>query len=323
MRPTLAVLFALACNGQPAADVTDQDTEETSSEPGPTNTDSSATTTETLPSAGCGLAPDVATGGVQLEIDVGPGGQGVRSYWLSLPDGYDPGRAHRLVVAYAGTDYFGEWMVPYLQLEDQGDDDVIFVYPDPLWYDFPGWGWLGGWLLGPNAYPANGDSDLVFTEGLLDHLEDSYCVDTNRVFVTGHSWGGDMAMVAACFLGERFTAAIPVAANEPYWFEESPGQFLGCQGDVAVWTFFGEADDHFWWQDYAGQFGDECRDFWVAEHQCAGPNDTTDLGIGAPGECVAYGGCVSETRYCLYGPATGHQIPGYYPTAAMDWFRSF
>jgi pimeloyl-ACP methyl ester carboxylesterase len=91
--------------------------------------------------------------------------------------------------------------------------------------------------------------DLVFTEAMLDDLEQNYCVDTARVFVTGHSWGGDMAAVVACFLGDRVRAAAPAAANRPYWFEPDSGEF-SCVGSAAVWTFFGVADDHFTWQDY-------------------------------------------------------------------------
>jgi hypothetical protein len=104
---------------------------------------------------------------------------------------------------------------------------------------------------------------------------------------------------------------------------DAPGEFVSCKGSTAVWTLFGAADDHFTWQDYPGQFGDECRDFWLAERSCAGVDDAIDLGIGAPGECVEYTGCSSPVRYCLYGPATGHQRPDYYPAETMEFFRSF
>ena len=57
-------------------------------------------------------------------------------------------------------------------------------------------------------------ADLAFTETLLNHLESSLCIDTDRVFITGHSWGGDMAHVVACFLGDRVAAAAPAAAAD-------------------------------------------------------------------------------------------------------------
>ena len=69
-----------------------------------------------------------------------------------------------------------------------------------------------------------------------------------------------------------------MAANRPYWFETSPGTFIpSCEGSTAVWTMFGIADDHFTWQDYPGQFGDECRDFWLTLGQCTGVGSLPQL----------------------------------------------
>ena len=250
-----------------------------------------------------------------------------RVYWTDTPTervvvaDYDPDTPHALVVGYAGTDWVGEQIQPYLDLEGGGQAE-IFVYPDPLWRSFPTWGTYGGWVLGDNAYPADGMGDIVFTEALLDHLEAEYCIDTDRVFATGHSWGGDMAQVVSCFLGARFTASVPVAANRPYWFEEG-STWSTCEGSTAVWTMFGIADDHFTWQSYPGEYGDECRDFWLDARGCDGASSRTDLGYGAADECVAYTGCSAEVRYCLYGPQTAHQVPGYYAEATMDFFRGF
>jgi len=271
-------------------------------------------------SAGCGLPPADPLGGVALTIDAGPTGDGVRGYFLHLPQDYNPTAPHRLVVGFPGTNWIGQQIRPYLALERSGaKQPEIHVYPDPLWRDFAGWGTLGGWVMGPNANPAHGDGDLNFVDMLLDRLEAEYCVDTERIFATGHSWGGDMAQVVACFLGDRFTASAPVAANRPYWFEPS----VTCLGDTAVWTLFGFADDHFTSQGYPGQYGDECRDFWLAERGCNAPGSFVDLDWGEAEECVEYTGCDAPVRYCLYDEAAGHGVPGYYSQAVVDWFRSF
>ncbi|MDC0668054.1 alpha/beta hydrolase family esterase [Nannocystis radixulma] len=274
-------------------------------------------------SPGCGQPPLHPAGGVQVEIDAGPAGDGMRGFFLSLPADYDPDQPHRLVLGYPGTNWTGEMIQPYLALEDEAEGDAIFVYPDPLWRDFPGWGVLGGWVLGPNAAPADGEQDLVFTAAILDYMAEHYCIDETRVFATGHSWGGDMAMVVSCFLGDRFRASVPVAANRPYWFAEQGGGATSCAGATAVWTMFGVADDHFTDQDYPGQFGDECRDFWLAESECAGVEQFVDLELGAAMECVEYTGCSRPTRYCLYDESFGHQRPDYFPAEAMAFFRSF
>ena len=54
-------------------------------------------------SEGCGLSPTDPLGGVQLELDAGPEGDGVRSYWLSLPSGYNPEQGHAVVLGLPGT----------------------------------------------------------------------------------------------------------------------------------------------------------------------------------------------------------------------------
>ncbi len=303
----------------------------TTGEPTTSNTTSNTTSDTTTGttgepgdhSPGCSLAPKDPAGGVNVMIDAGPEGDGVRRFYLSLPADYDPEVPHRLILGFPGTNWVGEMIAPYLGLEGDAvapKSDEIFVYPDPLWRDFDGWGKLGGWLLGPHAAPADGDQDLVFTEAVLDYMESNYCIDRQRIFVTGHSWGGDMAQVVSCFLGPRFRASVPVAANRPYWFEDGD-TWVDCPGSTAVWTMFGQADDHF----NAQTPGLECRDFWLDERGCTGVDAATPLDLGdAPDECVEYQGCSATTRFCLYGAQYGHQVPAdYFAAATMAFFRSF
>jgi polyhydroxybutyrate depolymerase len=314
----LAVAGAFGCDDEGGGPFgfTDTDADSDTDSDGDTDSDTDGDTD------GCGLEPLHEAGGVNVTIDVGPEGDGERNFFLSLPASYDPLTPHALIFGFPGTDWVGEQIQPYLQLESGAvtpQDDEIFVYLDPLWHDFDSWGYLGGWLLGPHAYPADGDQDLVFTTAVVEYMDQNYCIDSERVFATGHSWGGDMAMVVGCFLGDVFRATAPVAANRPYWFEDGPDSMIDCVGEAAVWVMFGLGDTHFTWQDYPGQFGDECRDFWLEEHGCDGVDSFTDLGLGGAGECVEYTGCSSITRYCLYDEAHGHQIPDdYFAPATME-----
>ena len=287
----------------------------------PRDTSPQATTGDDSASSGCGISSVWSSGGIQIEIDAGVDGDGLRGAYLVIPSDYDPEVPHRLVLGFPGTNWLGNQIRGYLSLEGRTGEPEIFVYPDPLWRDFPSWGNYGGWLLGPHAYPADGMSDLVFTDRLLDQLESNLCIDTERVFVTGHSWGGDMAHVVGCFLGDRVTATAPVAANRPYWFETGNG-WTECAGEVAVWSWFGINDTHFTMQSYPGEYGDQCNNFWLETSDCD-ESTTTDLGFEDSGTCVSYGACDNEVRYCLYGPDSGHGIPSYFPSAAMEWFASF
>lgn len=271
-------------------------------------------------SPGCGLTPEVTPGGSQLTHTFSDAAGGERSFYLSVSEGYDPERPARLYFGYAGTNWLGAQIQPYLGLEGQPTHEgEIYVYPDVQWHDFPGWGNLGGWLLGPHATPADGMEDLEFTRELFTFIAERYCVDPDRVFATGHSWGGDMAAVVGCFLGDIFRAVAPAAANRPYWFEPAVGG-MACEPSAAVWTFFGQADDHFTTQAYPGQFGDEQVAFWRAEHGCG--EEATSLS-GMNQECERYEGCAQDTRYCLYSAEAGHGVPSYFSSAILSWFREF
>ncbi|MGC6509376.1 MAG: alpha/beta hydrolase family esterase [Myxococcota bacterium] len=271
-------------------------------------------------SSGCGIDSTVQGGGLQMTMDFGPDAGGERGFYLVIPSDYDPDQGHRLIMGFSGRDWTGQPMRGYLNLED-GTPNEIFVYPDPKWREFQGWGTYGGWLLGEHAGPATGVEDFEFVRALISHLEDNYCINTAQIFATGQSWGGDMSHVLACFVGDKVRAAVPVAANTPYWFTQNSGGRVECVGETAVWTMFGQADDAFPNQPYQGAYGDECNAFWTEENNCG--TDSIDLGLGESGECVEYSNCDVQTRYCLYDAQYGHQIPsGYYSVETMAFFRS-
>lgn len=268
-------------------------------------------------SAGCDQVEPHARGGTWIRaMDFGPAAGGIRGFYLTVPRGYDPGVPSRLIVGFPGTDGLGGRLRDKIGIED-GVANEIFVYPDPLWRDWGGTRFAGGWQLGPYGGIDAGDEDLHFTSALLDHMQDNYCIDLDRVFVTGHSWGGDMANFVSCFLGDRVRASAPAAARSPF---HSPVD--ECVGQPATWTFFGIADDHFNLPT-PGSLGDRARDYWVAKNNCTGVDAAERLDFGPEEQCFDYLGCDVPTRYCLYGPETAHQVPPYFSAAIMAFFRSF
>ena len=112
-----------------------------------------------------------------------------------------------------------------------------------------GKGNLGGWLLGPHAAPADGMQDLDFTAALIADIGRRYCIDPQKVFATGHSWGGDMAQGCELLQGGFFRATVPVAANRPTGLSRNLMLRLAAT-EAAVWTMFGINDGHFTWQGF-------------------------------------------------------------------------
>jgi polyhydroxybutyrate depolymerase len=56
--------------------------------------------------------------------------------------------------------------------------------------------------------------DVKFIGSLLTHVEDTLCVDENRVFVTGYSNGAFLTSSIACVYADRVAAVAPVAGLE-------------------------------------------------------------------------------------------------------------
>ena len=246
-----------------------------------------------------------------------------RQFYISIPNGYNSNLPNRLIVGLHGRDYSGDKMKSYLGLEEspvvpQGNE--IFVYPDALLREFGSWGSSIGWQLGAGAADTNaaGEEDVAFIDAMLAYMSSNYCIDSERIFVTGQSWGGDFSSALACLRGDIFRASVPVAANGIYYLE-SP--VVPCKGSSSVWAMHGKADPYF---DIT--LGEEYRDFWVAQNKCS--TMFTDLGItlssGSSEDCVEYNGCSAVVRYCAYDASFGHQVPDdYYSQVTMDFFRSF
>lgn len=71
---------------------------------------------------------------------------------------------------------------------------------------------------------------------LLDALAEEFSIDTDRVYVLGHSMGGWGTWAAIIEQPERFAAAIPSAGAQMVWHD------FQRIVDVPVWTFHGDAD---------------------------------------------------------------------------------
>lgn len=261
---------------------------------------------------------------------------GTRGYYISVPEDYDETKQYRLLFVFAGTDSTGEFMQTWMGQGWNSNtpgleklmDNTIFVYPDQKY----NWGNVKGWALGSYAAPYDGMHDIQFTKELLELIKNDYSIDENRIFATGHSWGGDMANVTAYFLKGVFKAVAPIASNRPYWFENN-GNYInepGYHGNTAVWIFFGHDDDHFGNTSIDGEFGEEQADFWILKNNAnQTPNSTTP--IGTQGDVTKKYSGTSEVKLTLYktgqysgaGSLPGHQPPDYYFKAVTDWFKTF
>jgi poly(3-hydroxybutyrate) depolymerase len=246
-------------------------------------------------SSGCGAAAQ--TGAFQAEItafDL------ERSYFLSVPQDYDPDVPHRLVFGYHGSNYTGMRMRQYLDLEKPPlAARTIFVYPDGLpLTDQPS---NVAWELGESG------RDIAFFDTLYEHLRGTYCIDEARVFVNGQSFGGLMTNAVGCHRGDVVRAIAAVAGSGP--------RAASCRDQVAAWITHGMDDEIVGFAS-----GEASRDHWVAANHC-----TSTTTPGMPPACQNYEGCDAgyPVIWCPHVDDAGHQHPSFGRAAVREFLNSF
>lgn len=144
-----------------------------------------------------------------------------RSYHAYVPDSVETGpdaTTVPLLLAFHGGGGSGTQFqrnAGFAQLAEA--NGFIVVYPDGV-----GTGpdetrtrtWNAGICCG--AATRNNVDDVTFVRTLIDKLEDSYPIDPNRVFATGHSNGAMLTYRLACELSDRVSAiAVQAGALSP------------------------------------------------------------------------------------------------------------
>jgi polyhydroxybutyrate depolymerase len=129
-------------------------------------------------------------------------------------------------------------------------------------------------------------------------VSDTFCVDERRVYATGISNGGMLAIRLACELSERFAAVAPVAATLTY-------NACAPTRSVPLMHIHGDADAHV---PIGGGFGcgpsgveykslDQSMALWAEENACTG--DAVELLREGNGICASEGACDAETIRCV------------------------
>jgi poly(3-hydroxybutyrate) depolymerase len=226
-----------------------------------------------------------------------------REFIVEIPDGYDASTPHRLVFAWHGLGGTASRIASggFYGLRQRAEGTTIFVAGQGLSTSNsvgtgPGWDNMGG-------------RDVAFTSAMLDYLRASYCIDEQRIFSTGMSYGGIMSNTVGCALGDAFRAIAPIAGAGPSRF----GGGGACTGQVAAWIAHGNQDTI-----VAYSSGEASRDHWVMANQC----QSTSAPAGSNG-CVAYEGCDDghPVVWCEFDG--GHTVPSFASAEIWAFFSQF
>ena len=240
----------------------------------------------TSTSTGC-ASPKLTTGVTHASLVVGGT---TRTYTLFVPSG-SAATPRPLIFGFHGLGGDGAGYRGDLDLEPLANGTTIFAYPDGLMAPEGDFGW-----------PNTGGQDVAFFDALLDKLSSQGCIDLNRVFVTGFSYGGDMSTQLGCERAGVVRGTAVMAGDGP-WGGTCTGK------PVAAWLSMGDSDG-------TGVLTATTRDFFLSTNGCATTSHAT-----TPSPCVTYDGCPSgyPVTWCSF--SGGHEIPSFAATAIWSFFN--
>jgi polyhydroxybutyrate depolymerase len=202
----------------------------------------------------------------------------IRSYRIHIPSSYNDNTQVSLVLALHGGGGRSKNMLSKTGFNQKSDEEgFIVVYPNGISRILPIRTWNAGFCCG-QALEKNID-DVGFIEKLIDKLEGEYNIDSNRIYITGHSNGGMMSYRLGSQLSEKIAAIAPVAGsiggyetNESELWTVSASKY-----PVSVIAIHGKLDENV---PYYGGRGNntggtrsylsvnESIEFWVINNNC-------------------------------------------------------
>ncbi len=208
---------------------------------------------------------------------------------VRTPSNYDASFPHPLIVVYApaGKSRFSNERMTNLTLAATRAGFIIAY---------------------PNHKRMSGKALIEFA-GIPDQISGKWCVDDNRIFLTGHSDGGTVAMGLAFLEDTRHIpdAIAPSAAG----IRGSDLAAYPCPEPISVLIMHSKLDRLF------PEFGNEAAQWWAACNQC--DNKPRPMKVAG---CLEYPDCNLEVKtwYCE-GKAPHGEWPDLNSTV-IDFFTS-
>ena len=259
--------------------------------------------TASAPSAGCGKATTLKSARASIDVN----GK-TREYILALPTNYDQNHPYRLIFGWHPWTGSAQMVASgkYFGLQPLANDQAIFVAGEGQDYQDAGLGWGN-----------SGGVDLDFLQAMLERFRSELCIDENRIFSVGFSFGAMFSFTLGCESDTMMRAIMPMAGNTM----TSGGCAAGTR-KVAVMAFIGTDDSLL----------DGHRQAVATYAQRDGCSTTTTPmqpswcdGLAAknlPCTCVSYDGCASgyPVISCEY-KAPHQQAPN--PGPIWDFLAQF
>jgi poly(3-hydroxybutyrate) depolymerase len=252
-------------------------------------------------SAGCGKAPTIASSNYNNghHISITAAGK-AREYILNVPTNYDNTKPYKFVIAYHELNGNDDEMYrnQYYHLLNLSQNSTIFVAPN-------------GQQNGANCTQASGcgwpntsDSDMALADAVVAQIEENFCIDTNRIFATGWSYGASMSEQTACErplsgLGSATWGVRAIAVYSVAYLSNTDNCKASSSKPVAYYASHGTNDTVL---PYSG--GVSIAQTWAAADGCTAATPTQATGNHV---CTNYAGCKTgyPVEFCSFvGPHT-------------------
>jgi poly(3-hydroxybutyrate) depolymerase len=223
-----------------------------------------------------------------------PAKMGPRTFWVRVPADYDPNKPYRVVYLAQGCGGYEVANTSTYRLYDEslgGDEEALYVALD-----------IPRDMANMDCYDTfgSGTASQEWEAFQLFHslVDQTYCVDNDRVDVVGYDFGGDLSNMWGCYFGgDGIKPASDPAhhrAFAPYYHIRAQGAVASlepmngppCNGPVAAFVIHDMGDGT------AYSDGLASRDRALRMNGCTGsPTEPYHADVLGPDICLKYTAC--------------------------------
>jgi polyhydroxybutyrate depolymerase len=218
---------------------------------------------------------------------------------LDVPTGYDASKPYRLIFVWHPLGGSGSQIVSggFNGLKSLANNSAVFATADGL-------SGSNGEATGTGYWNANG-GDIKLVQVMLDKINAGLCIDQERIFSTGFSFGGMMTYTVG-FEFDVFRAIAPCSGKTGVIpFTEK------FTGTLPIMAFHGDKDTF-----VTTALGKAFFDKYRTRNKCG-----TQTQPVAPSPCVQYQGCEATSIWCEFPGA--HEVWSQEAAAIWKFFSQF
>jgi len=228
-----------------------------------------------------------------------------RDYDVLVPASYNPSTPLALTFVFHGGGATSANAKAFGMQDATGAAAAsIFVYPQGVSFQSYGVGWddrCGGY-------------DMPFFDNMLSSLAATYCIDLNRVYAGGFSWGCDHVTALACCRGDKIRAIAAASCGDEFSNPADYKTYQSCPvtNRAAIrFTHATNADD-----GYPAPLFATTSALYRSWNGCSATATAVN-----PSPCKSYSGCRAPVVECAYDNL-GHSIPGGWGNDSWKFFTS-